>query len=162
MDTDQAFMEIRKDISDGRGDLVGAKTLALAESDTDPMTRIKCLSLLKVVEDRETSQAILGMIMDALPEDPKVLVQTAGALRGLDYPSSALSILKGMEQDDSMVRMSVLCLMDLEEYEEALDFFYKSDTYKLISQGIADMHCRSDEYLADELLLEWQHRLKQE
>lgn len=121
MDTDQAFMEIRKDISDDRGDLVGAKTLALAESDTDPMTRIKCLSLLKVVEDRETSQAILGMIMDALPEDPKVLVQTAGALRGLDYPSSALSILKGMEQDDSVVRMSVLCLMDLEEYEEALD-----------------------------------------
>ena len=47
-------------------------------------------------------------------------------------------------------------------YEEALDFFYKSNTYKLISQGIADMHCRSDEYLADELLLEWQHRLKQE
>ena len=120
MDTDQAFMEIRKDISDGRGDLVGAKTLALAESDTDPMTRIKCLSLLKVVEDRETSQAILGMIMDALPEDPKVLVQTAGALRGLDYPSSALSILKGMEQDDSAVRMSVLCLMDLEEYEDAM------------------------------------------
>lgn len=39
--------------------------------------------------------------------------------------------------------------------EDALSFFYDSDTYMLISQGIADMHCRSDEYLADELMLEY-------
>lgn len=38
--------------------------------------------------------------------------------------------------------------------EDALDFFYRSDLYRLISNGVADMHCRSDEYLADELLLE--------
>ena len=36
----------------------------------------------------------------------------------------------------------------------SLECFYDSDTYRLISEGIADMHCRSDEYLADELLLE--------
>ena len=41
-------------------------------------------------------------------------------------------------------------------YEEALAFFYNSDTYKLISNGVADMHCLSDEYLADELLKEWE------
>jgi len=41
-------------------------------------------------------------------------------------------------------------------YEDALGFFYKSDTYLLMSQGIADLHCRSDEYLADELQLEWE------
>lgn len=41
-------------------------------------------------------------------------------------------------------------------YEDALDFFYHSYTYTLVSQGIADMHCRSDEYLAEELLAEWQ------
>ena len=41
-------------------------------------------------------------------------------------------------------------------YEDALDFFYNSDTYSLISEGIGDMHCLSDEYLADELLIEWQ------
>ena len=40
------------------------------------------------------------------------------------------------------------------ELEDALAFFYNSDTYALISEGIADMHCRSDEYLADELMLE--------
>ena len=39
--------------------------------------------------------------------------------------------------------------------EDALSFFYDSDTYKLISEGVADMHCRSDEYLADELMMEY-------
>ncbi|WP_044657175.1 MULTISPECIES: DUF3791 domain-containing protein [Bacteroides] len=40
-------------------------------------------------------------------------------------------------------------------YEDALGFFYDSDTYRLVSEGIGDMHCLSDEYLADELLMEW-------
>ena len=40
-------------------------------------------------------------------------------------------------------------------YEDALGFFYDSDTYRLISEGIGDMLCLSDEYLADELLMEW-------
>lgn len=40
-------------------------------------------------------------------------------------------------------------------YEDALGFFYASDTYRLMSEGVADMHCLSDEYLADELLQEW-------
>lgn len=39
-------------------------------------------------------------------------------------------------------------------YEQALDFFYNSTTFELISEGVADMHCFSDEYLADELMLE--------
>ena len=39
-------------------------------------------------------------------------------------------------------------------YEQALDFFYKSKTFELISEGVADMHCLSDEYLAEELMIE--------
>lgn len=38
--------------------------------------------------------------------------------------------------------------------EAALDFFYHSQLYLLVSEGISDMHCRSDEYLAEELRLE--------
>lgn len=45
------------------------------------------------------------------------------------------------------------------ELEDALAFFYDSDTYMLMSEGVADMHCRSDEYLADELLLELKEQL---
>ena len=47
------------------------------------------------------------------------------------------------------------------ELEDALAFFYDSDTYALMSEGVADMHCRSDEYLADELMLELQQRRPQ-
>lgn len=39
--------------------------------------------------------------------------------------------------------------------EESLDFFYNSRLYKEISEGISDMHCRSDEYLVEELRLEY-------
>lgn len=39
-------------------------------------------------------------------------------------------------------------------YEQALDFFYDSKTFELMSEGVADMHCFSDEYLAEELVLE--------
>jgi len=42
--------------------------------------------------------------------------------------------------------------------EDALSFFYDSATYQLISEGVADMHCRSDEYLADELMLEFKEK----
>ncbi|MBR3566356.1 MAG: DUF3791 domain-containing protein [Paludibacteraceae bacterium] len=44
-------------------------------------------------------------------------------------------------------------------YEEALGKFYDSQTYDLISNGIADMHCMSDEYIADELLLEYGYKI---
>ena len=40
-------------------------------------------------------------------------------------------------------------------YEEALSKFYDSQTFDLISNGVADLHCMSDEYLADELLIEF-------
>lgn len=42
--------------------------------------------------------------------------------------------------------------------EEALDFFYHSFVYQLISEGVSDMHCMSDEYLAEELKREFQKR----
>ncbi|MDR0518969.1 MAG: DUF3791 domain-containing protein [Clostridiales Family XIII bacterium] len=37
---------------------------------------------------------------------------------------------------------------------EALERFYLSETYAEMEQGISDMHCRSDGYLAEELRLE--------
>lgn len=39
--------------------------------------------------------------------------------------------------------------------DRALDF-YQSVTYQLIKNGVSDMHCMSDEYLAEELKEEYQ------
>ena len=35
--------------------------------------------------------------------------------------------------------------------DEALDFFYHSETYRLNSEGVSEMHCMSYGYLAGEL-----------
>lgn len=35
--------------------------------------------------------------------------------------------------------------------EKSLDIFYHSELYKLMSEGVSDMHCMSDEYLVREL-----------
>ena len=37
---------------------------------------------------------------------------------------------------------------------QALDIFYKSRTYQEMRAGVSDMHCRSDAYLAEEIVLE--------
>lgn len=39
--------------------------------------------------------------------------------------------------------------------DAALDFFYRSETYRLISEGVSDLHCMSNAYLADELMTEY-------
>lgn len=42
---------------------------------------------------------------------------------------------------------------DVDE-EKAMEMFYKSNTYMLMSKGISDFHCMSDAYLAEEIMLE--------
>ncbi|WP_142414975.1 hypothetical protein [Hathewaya massiliensis] len=39
--------------------------------------------------------------------------------------------------------------------DESMDYFYKSQTYELISEGVGDLHCRGFKYLAQELMLEY-------
>ena len=38
---------------------------------------------------------------------------------------------------------------------EAMDKFYASTTMEFIRDGVSDLHCRSDRYLADEVMLEY-------
>ena len=40
--------------------------------------------------------------------------------------------------------------------DEATDIFYNSETASMIEEGIADLHCRSDKYLAGEIWREYQ------
>lgn len=39
--------------------------------------------------------------------------------------------------------------------DAALEFFYHSETYRLVRDGVSDMHCMSDAYLAEELQMEF-------
>ena len=43
--------------------------------------------------------------------------------------------------------------------DAALDFFYHSEVYQLIRDGVSDMHCMIDAYLAEELEQEFAENL---
>ena len=69
-----------------------------------------------------------------------------------------------MEADKTLLQMKysrVVALFAAQQnlsVEDALDFFYHSETYQELREGIADLHCRSDQYVADELALEYHDR----
>lgn len=42
--------------------------------------------------------------------------------------------------------------------DSALEFFYHSDVYLLMREGVSDMHCMSDAYLAEELQMEYEEQ----
>ncbi len=46
------------------------------------------------------------------------------------------------------------------DLETALGRFYKSKLYELISEGVSDMHCMSDDYLVEELNDEYRGNLQ--
>ena len=39
-----------------------------------------------------------------------------------------------------------------------ISFFYHSTLYRLISEGVSDLHCMSDEYLTEELIFEYKEK----
>ena len=69
-----------------------------------------------------------------------------------------------MEADKTLLQMKysrVIALFAAQQglsMEDALDFFYHSETYQELREGIADLHCRSDQYVADELAMEYHNR----
>ena len=45
--------------------------------------------------------------------------------------------------------------------DKATDIYYNSETANLIEEGVADLHCRSDKYLAGEVWREFQEGEKE-
>ena len=121
MDTESAFAEITKDITDGNTDCIGRKVLDIVSEDKTPFTLIKSISLLKVVNDFESIHIVVDTLLSSLPEDEETKMQIAAALNGLEMPTVAYGILKNMSKNDSVNRLSAICLFDMEEYESALD-----------------------------------------
>ena len=52
----------------------------------------------------------------------------------------------------------IVCISEMFDVplDEATDIFYNSETASMIEEGIADLHCRSDKYLAGEVWREYQ------
>ena len=43
--------------------------------------------------------------------------------------------------------------------DEALKFFYNSEVYQLMKDGVSDLHCMSDKYLIEDLQEEYRKRI---
>ena len=64
-----------------------------------------------------------------------------------------------MSEDSKLVIRSakcariILCISEMYgvSLEKATDIFYNSETSNMIEEGVADLHCRSDKYLAEEV-----------
>lgn len=67
-------------------------------------------------------------------------MDAVGTLKLLKYAR----IIKGFAEQTNM------------SYAKAMDLFFHSVTFLLLQDGEADLHCRSDLYLIDELKLELQ------
>lgn len=44
--------------------------------------------------------------------------------------------------------------------EDAMDIFYTSPLLPLLEEGVADLHCRSDKYLAEEIWREYKEMVE--
>lgn len=53
----------------------------------------------------------------------------------------------------------IICISEMfgVSLNDATDIYYNSDTANLIEEGVADLHCRSDKYLAGEV---WREHLE--
>ena len=52
----------------------------------------------------------------------------------------------------------ILCISEMYDVsiDKATDIYYNSETANMIEEGVADLHCRSDKYLAGEVWREYQ------
>lgn len=69
-----------------------------------------------------------------------------------------------MSEESRQIRRSaqcariILCISEMSNIslDEAADIYYNSETANMIEEGISDLHCRSDKYLAEEIIREYQ------
>lgn len=66
-------------------------------------------------------------------------------------------VLRGNKCANIILSLSELYGLSL---QEATDIFYHSEFSGLIEDGVADLHCRSDKYLATLIWEEFQERSK--
>jgi tetratricopeptide (TPR) repeat protein len=121
MDIQESFRSIGSDLSAGKIDEVRRKVQEISDSTDDPFVLLQCVSLLKVVKEDDMMRGLVTKIMANVDEEESRRVEIAGALKGLEYPFQAYEILESMEPSDSIRRLRVQCLMDMDEFESALE-----------------------------------------
>ncbi|MBR2255560.1 MAG: tetratricopeptide repeat protein [Candidatus Methanomethylophilaceae archaeon] len=128
MDDDTRFDGARELIIAGRNEEAAEELIAIARTTDDPFTAIKCISSLKTLGLTDhVKEAADRTVSLTRSKDPDTCTEIATALRAMDLPSFSYTILKDLEPTDQTRRALAPCLMDLQEYESALDVLKSID-----------------------------------
>jgi len=133
MDKEQAFKEVQKNIGIGNKMAASQQIMQIAlDHRNEPMTLLKCTSLLKVIEDDENMDAVLHMIMNDMPSDENSRIELVKGLKGLGRFKEASDILEGLAITDDIQRERMSVSYGLMNYGATID------SYGLIQEPTLD------------------------
>lgn len=121
MPNEELFKSISADISSGKTDGLTQRILTLSESSDDPFELLKCMSLLKLLPNDGTESKIANRLVGMA--DPDNGYEIATGLYNLGCPYFAYQIVRDMDGDDRLKRLRCHCLVDMEEYESAMECY---------------------------------------
>ncbi len=133
MDKEQAFKEVQRNIGTGNKMAASQQVMQIAFNHRDePMTLLKCASLLKVIEDDENMNAILEMIVNDLPSDENSRIELVKGLKGLGRFEEADIALEDLAITDDIQRERMSVSYGLMDYNATID------SYELIQEPTLD------------------------
>ncbi len=120
MDIEGSFQLINAYIRDDKINNVRPTVdLIVSECDNDPVVLIKCVSILRVVDEEEAASEILDLLCTLIPKDGTERFSVTQALRGLGRYEESYNSYKTMDQTDAVIREEILALRGMDEFEEA-------------------------------------------
>ena len=120
MDAESTFREIAENIKNDRYDDASEQTRDLADSTDDVAIKLKCASLLKVIEDEDGCQGIVDDVLDMVDDDDPKNFDIALSIRALGRAEDAYALMRPYRSQDDRVPEIARTLMLIDESEEAL------------------------------------------
>jgi len=121
MEFEESKAAMSKALSDRNMDEFRSTAADAVSASEDTFELIQLTSIITVAGQADLASQAAEKAGSLVGDDPKRRAEAAGALRALGFPMVAYRILKGMEGGDPIHRITATCLVDMEEYESALD-----------------------------------------
>jgi tetratricopeptide (TPR) repeat protein len=158
MDKGPALKEIQARIAAGKRDeAVIMISEVVSNFPDDPLALLTCASLLRALGENAKTKIVVSRISECSSSN---FLGIAKGLRGIGYPSEALSVLEKEDATDDRYRLEAGLLRDLKKFDRSLEISEKislrtieddiGDTEALIaSKRVADAVARSEELITE-------------
>jgi len=146
MDREQALKGIQSNIRSGNKEMASSQIEGLASVyNDDPFTLLTCVSLLKVIEDENGASRVVKVLLKTVERGSAL--EVAKGLRSMGYYEEAISMLKGIEDNDDILRVRAAALSDMGRPAESIAELGKIKE-RIISDDVAEAEalCSVKEY----------------